>query len=380
MPGSVDELGLGQIRDALGDGLFPGTSTLHTRARYLLFVPWTFMRVSARTRRFIDADNEERRLIEALKRADNTSSGMIGAIQGANVKSLPSTVYWSALATYKILQDRSFTRERAVELHGLPTPADPEEKIRAWREGIPEPPTTFPEEVQGGFNLERSEAEWLRERMIEADPSSLLAYLLDHPDELTERPPWDALGDLPGLNNQARALMEHASLFSDVIHGAQLLYNLEIARSCKDHEVTQHEHLVEHYTEKMGVWAEQLTPHSRIASWNLDDFFYRVTKIRESNIHPRLTGFVRDWVELVLNSEPRHLATNETAARLIRARERETKRGLARINNPSRLHHWGGASGSTRLEYRWPYVHRILLDLHEGLASDEPSALGASHA
>ena len=37
---SRDELGLGQISNALSDTLFPGTSVLLTRARYLLFIPW----------------------------------------------------------------------------------------------------------------------------------------------------------------------------------------------------------------------------------------------------------------------------------------------------------------------------------------------------
>ncbi|NHB84268.1 hypothetical protein G7085_05605 [Tessaracoccus sp. HDW20] len=36
---SRDELGIGVIRDTIADGLFPGTSTLLTRARYLLFIP-----------------------------------------------------------------------------------------------------------------------------------------------------------------------------------------------------------------------------------------------------------------------------------------------------------------------------------------------------
>ena len=36
--GTVDELGLGTLRDALSDALFPGTSTLQTRLRYLLFI------------------------------------------------------------------------------------------------------------------------------------------------------------------------------------------------------------------------------------------------------------------------------------------------------------------------------------------------------
>lgn len=38
--GTVDDLGIGAIRDAISDTLFPGTSTLHTRLRYVLFVPW----------------------------------------------------------------------------------------------------------------------------------------------------------------------------------------------------------------------------------------------------------------------------------------------------------------------------------------------------
>ncbi|MBC7630704.1 DUF6361 family protein [Aeromicrobium sp.] len=39
---SRDELGIGQVRDSFTDQLFPGTSTLHTRARYLLLIPWCY--------------------------------------------------------------------------------------------------------------------------------------------------------------------------------------------------------------------------------------------------------------------------------------------------------------------------------------------------
>lgn len=39
---SRDELGLGAIRDSISDHLFPGTSTIQTRLRYMLFVPWIF--------------------------------------------------------------------------------------------------------------------------------------------------------------------------------------------------------------------------------------------------------------------------------------------------------------------------------------------------
>ena len=41
-PETRDELGLGAIRDAFANALFPGMSTVQRRARYFLFVPWTF--------------------------------------------------------------------------------------------------------------------------------------------------------------------------------------------------------------------------------------------------------------------------------------------------------------------------------------------------
>src|SRR5262245_15433394 len=38
--GMVDELGMGTIRDALADQMFPGISTIQTRARYFFLVPY----------------------------------------------------------------------------------------------------------------------------------------------------------------------------------------------------------------------------------------------------------------------------------------------------------------------------------------------------
>jgi hypothetical protein len=40
-----DELGVGSVRDAFADMLFPGTSTIMTRARYFLLVPWAYLRL-----------------------------------------------------------------------------------------------------------------------------------------------------------------------------------------------------------------------------------------------------------------------------------------------------------------------------------------------
>ena len=43
-----DELGEGTIRNAFSDYPLPGTSTIQTRARYMLLVPWIYKRLGAK--------------------------------------------------------------------------------------------------------------------------------------------------------------------------------------------------------------------------------------------------------------------------------------------------------------------------------------------
>ena len=52
--GTQDELGIGVIRDAFADSLFPGTSTIQTRLRYFLFIPWVYRELE---RRHVTADH-----------------------------------------------------------------------------------------------------------------------------------------------------------------------------------------------------------------------------------------------------------------------------------------------------------------------------------
>ena len=39
---ALDELGIGVVRDAYSDLLFPGISTLQTRAKYFILIPYLF--------------------------------------------------------------------------------------------------------------------------------------------------------------------------------------------------------------------------------------------------------------------------------------------------------------------------------------------------
>src|SRR5690606_18392309 len=102
-----DELGLGTIRDAFADMFFPGTSTLQTRARYFLFVPWIYGELEARRvgsdRIASRARQAEIKLVQALKDAGE-DAGILGKLAGASLKRLPSSVYWLGLGAWKIRQ------------------------------------------------------------------------------------------------------------------------------------------------------------------------------------------------------------------------------------------------------------------------------------
>ncbi len=103
--GTVDELGLGTIRDALADALFPGTSSIQTRLRYMLFIPWIYMDLEKRRVASEDVAYQARKgelsLIEPLKNSDD-NFGVIGAVAGHSLARLPSHVYWSGLVRWRI--------------------------------------------------------------------------------------------------------------------------------------------------------------------------------------------------------------------------------------------------------------------------------------
>ena len=101
--GILDELGVGTIRDAISDALFPGTSTIQTRARYFLFIPWIY-REAERLKVSSARIEEWRRGREfALTRALLASGAVDGAFgrqAGDRLRRLASEVYWLGVSEF----------------------------------------------------------------------------------------------------------------------------------------------------------------------------------------------------------------------------------------------------------------------------------------
>lgn len=180
---SRDELGLGRIRDALSDTLFPGTSVLLTRARYFLFVPWLFRegeRRGYRGQRLSSwVEQQERQLIGAL-RAGGDLDGLIGRYVGYAVQNLPSSIYWNSLRRFEILRHEG-TAIQVVGLRQISQQMDDatefvERPTTVWDPSIPPAPKDFLSVCD--FTLTYDEATWLAERIVEAAPDTLLQVLI----------------------------------------------------------------------------------------------------------------------------------------------------------------------------------------------------------
>jgi hypothetical protein len=379
--GTVDELGLGTIRDAFADRLFPGTSVLQTRTRYWLFVPWLYLRLEATRTKSADADAVARRLqgelVRALK-AGGETAGVIGIDVGDRVLRPPSFAYWAGLARYGILQFPGSTARYHASLDyfyrtagGRRSEGDESELIdpgrRNWHAGLPPAPADLLQQTT--FSLNRAEAEYLRERFVTMADGSMLAWALQHPADLSGRDaPWahPRLDEAPA---DLRRVIDEGERFSLVMYGAVLIYNLamaELAASRGHH----HAELVDRYRAAYQDWQigrvgprlDELRAWDRGGLWSLIDGLLhgRASRTR---------AFAERWMSEVLADPPG--ALDDRAVRdLIAAREREMKGQLARLHNPRALERWSGQSGVYQLTYRWFQGRTILEDIGAGLRAD----------
>lgn len=368
---SRDELGLGQIRDALGDGLFPGTSTPHTRARYLLFIPWIFQLASRHKDPAAEADRLERKLIATMRETDDYA-GLLGLQAGSRLKTLPSSIYWSMLRRYRILRDPSLTQRNALTFEGRALGFDELDdaagsRFRAWSTTMPPAPDGFPNTVDGGFALRPEEAGWLRDRILDEASGTVLAHFVIHRPEDDSPAPWLDAAALT-LSGEPHELLEHAQTFSTVMHGAQLLYNLMLAEQYESAGFDSIDSSADAYRERLDRWSATLPGAVNVDAWNVEDLFARVAVIRSTPVHPRSAQFVREWLAFLRTTDLARISSDDAARAFITHREKQTKGAQARIGNRRRLQTWGGTSGAGALTFRWPTVRGILLDIHDGLA------------
>ncbi|MEZ6097138.1 MAG: DUF6361 family protein [Pirellulaceae bacterium] len=194
--GTVDELGLGRIRDAISERLFPGTSTTMDYARYLVMIPAIFRDAwDTGTADTDKLENELRRFLKNTMKAEETTTW-----RELEINSKPSAENWSALRKLGILKgdcSKSFYRNEIkrqkanAENHGdeskssneLPEKLEWDHEVEVavkgsdfcqkgkewWKKGTLSKEFTV---GQRAFDLTRSEAKYLLNKYTSAEDIS----------------------------------------------------------------------------------------------------------------------------------------------------------------------------------------------------------------
>lgn len=373
--GTLDELGIAPIRDGFAERFFPGTSTIQTRAKYFLIVPYALKELErggdsnpASVLRAFDC--MERSCAETFLAKNQDEAGIIGKRSlggGRWVKRTPADIYWAGLRRYGIflggrLSLTEYVRAACAEkgrkqvLLRLGSRRDGAEEFGAddpdagdcrrtlfWN--LPLEQKNWQDSLR--IELTPAEGAFLKERIIASCPDSIMAFILrNERREVLELDEFQSLAPLmDDFPAQMREDYDLALAFSNFLFVLRTIYNLIVSNG---ENAAANE-----------AWA-MLEPCLReFSGVDLEEIF---TKLRITDL--RLRRFLVRSKEGIENEDM------EGMQREIVRREEELK-GFARAKtrHPEQCDHsqWYGGGA---LDYRFRNARTILRDIFE---SEGPS-------
>ncbi len=381
--GVIDELGMGVIRDAFADRMFPGISTIQTRAKYFTLVAY---RVQAFIERAGNRETLENYLgrhekMDRIKLVENHGEdgelGIVGGTFGLDWKKdvirKPSSIYWNGLRTFGFITPEISLSEFSSRLSKDKTSIkemlkgskeDDGDATQSWENQ--QPKVTIPSPHPEYWNtleihLNQEEARLLRQHMTDQEPDSLIGQILLNPEwiedalqlpnkgsflEFCELPFLQEI-EVPGL----AATIEHARDFWRIMNGAHIRYNCLLQEGADD--PTNGEKFQREWEE----WLEEMTPFPQ--SWD-DEFLWELVGTRAKRIGPT-KRFVTMWIK-----QTRQGCTDlQKCNDLVRLQERQNKGPRARLSSENRGGHPSDWVGLRDLNYRLPVALQILQDIYE---------------
>jgi len=373
---TIDELGLAVLRDGFADAFFPGTSTIQTRLKYFLFVPWIYRRLEEMRARGQGIDKKARELelglIEPLKQGSD-GEGIFGVGAGQDLVRLPSEVYWGGLVRWGILRDelsrgQLHAQWEPLKARSTTRPDDPGVRVGhagIWHARLPKGPLDKGQAPPGelSFDLSGTEAEFLQGRILQGRGPGRQQHLLAWLAEKQRPIEVPGLWDLP-VPSWLEGDVVLARRFSAAMHGAALLYNLMAAERStlerhRDKDLPRHRRAI-------GEWGGKAVGEGalKLRLEDLQDFAQRRCLV----LKPGLIRFLAAWLQRLGRCGPERISKDKPARRLIQARELQLKpRERARLTDTRALNRWGGSSGANAMIFRWTNVQRQMRDLYDGL-------------
>ena len=148
------------------------------------------------------------------------------------------------------------------------------------------------------------------------------------------------------------------------MHGASLLYNVLLAERAEEIGLTDYDGRRDDFAIRLADWRNEIEA-SDVTSWELDRLWALVAE-QGRPVSTRTRSFVAAWVDVALGRSGHGLADDQHARALVENRELHQKGSQARLRNDRLMRQWSGASGSERLNFRWPFLARLLRDIADG--------------
>lgn len=200
MGGVVDELGVGIIRDAMSNKVFPGFSTLYTRAKYFFITPYILEDNEIASNKsksgkdyFKKAEEETNKIIINFydKHSERSEESYFGKVNRSGIlKRQPSEIYWNGMTRLHLIKTDSTLDQLLLNKHstmeellsnnrGDDTTKEQGEYKGYGFDGVSSYTPDWRQYIRDhGLTLSRIEAEILRDRLKRYTPDSLPAALV----------------------------------------------------------------------------------------------------------------------------------------------------------------------------------------------------------
>ena len=382
--GTLDELGIGQVRDAFSDLLFPGFSTIQTTARYFVAVPkilraWAELTPQKRRKQplsvyLAEAENQlAEELAENHKLKGLSLEGIIGhtLIESGGVARKPSSTYWNGLRVFNIVRtEKSLAefcrewRQDGVDSDAVDSEEGTDDRDSRFEAEVKLPPAT--RELRPNaltLRLSKTDATFLSTqfKMARGHTDSVAAQLLsaglvvpaisDERQRFVAFSVWAA--NQKAMSKRCRDRIATAQRFSLAVEGAHITFNRLLAKRLEN--------------DKLGALCkdEFLSWKTRAAQARVfhDDApqEWLSTAVSETKSFKKLSvKFLHDW-----NSALCRGVSQSKLDDLVEKQAIANKPGRSLlVRLPRKASDWYGMK---ELDYRWSTARRMLLDITEAL-------------
>lgn len=374
-PGAVDEIGIGQVRDAFSNLFFPGTSTVQTIAKYFLIVPYVLKeavdgRYGSDLFRILQRiDVEEKQCGLLLMQHCPGETGIIGqrVLPRGWVVRRPSNIYWNGICTYGICTRTGLsipdiirtslllqTQKKAAFLgnRGDDQAQSDRDDIDAGKD-VAINLFSVPDDYYGDWretlstSLTSREAAFLRRMIQTHTQTSLLCYLLEHNIDVKRYESFEAVYEdlYEGVPPDMQRMMKLACEFNRLVYSARVRYNFILSDGQNKDASEEWDYIAANKDHMFAVDVDDVLSGLHI-------------------VNPRLRRFLASFKEAVLTSNL------EAADIIIINREIEIKgRNRSKLckRNDYPNDNW---IGERYLDFRFSSAKRIITDIYRGEVAD----------